>query len=322
MQNKDLNIIFLGTPAFAVPSLEILVKEKYNVTAVITAPDQPAGRGLKMTASAVKESALKNNIRVFQPSKLKDKEFLEKISSLKPDLMVVVAFRMMPQELWQLPRLGTFNLHASLLPQYRGAAPINHAIINGEKETGITTFFLQHEIDTGNILLSEKVNIDENMTAGELHDILMYKGAILVLQTVKEIQNGIARTIPQSDLAVKNTELKTAPKIFKEHCRIQWNKTTIEIHDLIRGLSPHPAALAVLESPSGEIFQVKVYKSLKDYSLVKEPGTILTDSKSFLKISSADGMVEVLEMQLPGKKKLPVKELLMGFTITSEWKAL
>lgn len=323
MTVKNLKIVFLGTPGIAVPSLEILLKNNYNVVGVVTAPDKPSGRGLQLASSAVKQIALQHRLKVFQPENLKDKIFLNEIKSLAPDLMVVVAFRMMPQELWQLPPMGTFNLHASLLPHYRGAAPINRAIMNGEKETGVTTFFLKHQVDTGNILFSEKVLIDENETAGELHDRLMITGAQLVLKTVNAIEKGMAKEIPQSTLITENEFLKTAPKIFKEDCRIDWNKTMAEIHNHIRGLSPYPAAFAQLISPEGEIISVKIYKSRTDFSLEKsKPGTVFTDSKTFLKISCADGWIKILEMQLPGKKKFPVEEVLRGFGITGEWKVV
>ncbi|MFI5220101.1 MAG: methionyl-tRNA formyltransferase [Bacteroidia bacterium] len=321
MTEKNFKIVFLGTPEFAVPSLEILLKNNYNVVGIVTAPDKPSGRGLQLTPSVVKKFALQHNLKIFQPENLKDPKFLNDIKSLTLGLMIVVAFRMMPLELWQMPRMGTFNLHASLLPQYRGAAPINRAIMNGEKETGVTTFFLKHQVDTGNILFREKVLIDENETAGELHDRLMITGAELVLKTVQAIEEGTAKEIPQSTLITENEFLKTAPKIFKEDCRIDWNKTMTAIHNHIRGLSPCPAAFTHLISPEGENVMVKIFKSRPDFSSEKtKAGTIITDSKTFLKIACGDGWIRILEMQLPGKKKLAVEEMLRGFAITNKWK--
>lgn len=323
MPAKNFKIIFFGTPEFAVPSLEILLKNSCNVVGVVTAPDKPSGRGLQLTPSAIKKFAVENSLKIFQPGNLKDKTFLNEIKSLEPDLMIVVAFRMMPDELWQLPRLGTFNLHASLLPHYRGAAPINRAIMNGEKETGVTTFFLKKQIDTGNILLQEKISIGENEPAGELYERLMINGAKLVLKTVQAIEAGVVKEIPQSGLITENEFLKTAPKIFKEDCRIDWSQSMAEIHNHIRGLNPYPVAYTHFVSTEGKNVIVKIYKSHPDFSLEKtNPGTISTDSKTFLKIACSNGWIKILEMQLPGKKKLAVEEVLRGFIITDEWKAL
>ena len=296
-----MKIIFLGTPDFAVPSLEILLKNNYEIAGVVTAPDQLSGRGLKMTQSAVKKFSIENNLRVFQPEKLKDDIFLKEIRSIQPDLQIVVAFRMMPKELWQLPRLGTFNLHSSLLPHYRGAAPINRAIMNGEKKSGVTTFFLKHEVDTGNILCREEVAINENETAGELHDQLKITGASLVLKTVKAIEQNNYLEISQSELIKPNEQLKTAPKIFKDDCKINWDQSIEKIHDHIRGLSPYPGAFTEIISPDKQIISVKIFKSEKEFaSKIILPGKIETDSKAFLKISGTDGFICFKELQIAG----------------------
>jgi methionyl-tRNA formyltransferase len=316
-----MKIIFLGTPEFAIPSLEILLKNNYQIAGVVTAPDQPSGRRLQLTQSAIKKFAVANNLRVFQPVKLKDDIFLNDIKNLNADLQIVVAFRMMPKELWQMPRLGTFNLHASLLPQYRGAAPINRAIMNGEKETGVTTFFLKHEVDTGNILFREKVSIDENETAGELHNKLKITGAELVLKTVKAIEENNYKEISQLELIKTGEQLKTAPKIFKEDCKISWNQNIEAIHDHIRGLTPYPGAFTEIISPDHQIYSCKIFKSEKEVSSFNTAfGKIETDSKTFLKIAGTNGFIKINELQVAGKKKLSVDELLRGFKITNDWK--
>jgi methionyl-tRNA formyltransferase len=316
-----MKIIFLGTPEFAVPSLEILLKNNYEIAGVITIPDQPSGRGLQMTQSAVKKFAIENNLPVFQPQKLKDDFFINEIKNLNPDLQIVVAFRMMPKELWQMPRLGTFNLHASLLPHYRGAAPINRAIMNGEKKTGVTTFFLKHEVDTGNILFQEEVAISENETAGELHDKLKITGASLVLKTVKAIEENNYNEISQAELIKTNEQLKTALKIFKEDCKINWNQPVEIIHNHIRGLSPYPGAFTEIISADEQIFSFKIYKSEKEiYSGNTVSGKIETDSKTFFKISGTNGYIKIKYLQLAGRKKLYVEEFLRGLKISNEWK--
>lgn len=316
MHSNKLKIIFLGTPKFAVPSLQILLENKYDIVGVITAPDQPSGRGLEVTSSEIKKYAVENHLKVFQPVNLKDKIFLNEIKSLNADLQIVVAFRMMPKELWSMPLLGTFNLHASLLPQYRGAAPINHAIMNGEIETGVTTFFLKQEIDTGDILFQEKISIGENETAGELHDRLMITGAQLVLKTVHSIEAHDYKEIPQFDLIHQIEALKVAPKIFKTDCKINWNQRIENIHNQIRGLSPYPGAFTELSTADNIINQIKIFRSEKDFSTSAiKPGIIETDGKSFLKISGTNGFIKILELQYPGKKRLPVIEFLRGFQI-------
>ncbi|MCL4815701.1 MAG: methionyl-tRNA formyltransferase [Flavobacteriales bacterium] len=311
--NKPMRIIFMGTPEFAVESLKKLIKNHCNIVAVVTAPDKPAGRGYKLTPSAVKKYAQEINLKILQPTHLKDLKFIDELKELEADLQIVVAFRMLPEVVWAMPPLGTFNLHASLLPQYRGAAPINWAIINGEKETGLTTFFLQHEIDTGKIILQQKVPILANETAGDLHDKLKIIGANLVLETVKQIESGKINPINQKNILL-NAELKIAPKIFKENCKINWTLSAEKINNLIRGLSPFPGAFTLLkENHSGTIVLLKIYKAV--FSLPPTPspvGKIETDNKSYLHIYSSLGYIQIEELQLEGKKRLSVKEFLKG----------
>lgn len=321
MNATPLRIVFMGTPDFAVASLNILVNNGFNIVGVVTSPDKPAGRGLQMHESAVKKYALQHNLKILQPVSLKDEHFLSELRSLNPNLQIVVAFRMLPEVVWNMPPLGTFNLHASLLPQYRGAAPINHAIINGEKETGVTTFFLKHEIDTGNIIKQRSTPIGENETAGELHDKLMNIGAELVLETVKAIENGNYTTRPQDSVTQK--ELKGAPKIFKDFCKIDWNKNTNTIHNFIRGLSPYPAAWTEFISPEGDTFITKVFITRPEtLSHNHTIGTIICDNKSFLKIACNNGYIHVSELQLAGKKRMKVADFLRGFNLNGAWKAL
>jgi len=318
---KDLRIIFMGTPDFAVASLDILVQNNYNIVAVITAPDKPAGRGQQLQQSAVKKYALEKGLTILQPEKLKSEDFINQLKELKADLQIVVAFRMLPEIVWNMPPIGTFNLHASLLPQYRGAAPINWAVINGEKESGVTTFFLQHEIDTGKIIFQEKVSIGENETAGELHDKLMILGANLVLSTVKAIEENKYDQIDQSKFYSSEIELKHAPKIFKEDCKVNWNKPTADIYNLIRGLSPYPTAFSDLISPNGQTYSFKIFKTQKENNVITKPvGAIDTDGKTYLKIATLDGYISVLDLQLAGKKRMSIPELLRGFSIDNTWK--
>lgn len=297
----------MGTPEFAVPSLEILVENKFNVVAVITAPDKPQGRGQKLTASPVKESALKHNIPVLQPINLKAPEFIEELKHYQANLQVVVAFRMLPEIVWAMPEFGTFNLHASLLPQYRGAAPINWAIMNGEKETGATTFFLKHEIDTGSIIFQEKEPIHETDTVGSLYERLMHKGAQLVLKTVKAIETGSYPSVPQ-DMSV---EIKHAPKIFKETSEINWAQSSKKIVDFIRGLSPYPAAWTVLNGKTFKIFRGEVSAD-DSRQLTVDRGQFRTDNKTHLDIKTSDGWVSILELQLEGKKRMALSEFFRG----------
>lgn len=307
---NDIKIVFMGTPDFAVESLRILVENNYNVVGIITSPDKPAGRGQKVMQSAVKKYAVENKLNVLQPTNLKSEDFINELKSLNANLQIVVAFRMLPEVVWSMPVLGTFNLHASLLPQYRGAAPINWAIINGEKETGVTTFFLQHKIDTGNIIAQEKVTIGENETAGELHDKLMEIGSQLVLKTVRDIENENVNPQPQNE----NQELKEAFKIFKPFCKINWAKSINEIHNHIRGLSPYPTAWTEFKNKeTDKIISCKVFKSRK----IKEKhnlsvGEIVT-SKTELKIAVNDGFISISELQLAGKKRMNIVALLNGF---------
>ncbi|WP_202925312.1 methionyl-tRNA formyltransferase [Mucilaginibacter sp. 14171R-50] len=302
-----MRIIFMGTPAFAVASLDALIQAGCNVVAVVTAPDKPAGRGQKVNQSAVKVYAEEKGIKVLQPEKLKNPEFLAELAALKADLQVVVAFRMLPEAVWNMPPKGTINLHASLLPQYRGAAPINWVIINGEKESGVTTFFLKHEIDTGDILFTEKVTLTGTETAGELHDRLMNKGAGLLVKTVKGIESGKYNEHPQEQLAA-GTELKHAPKIFKTDCLIDFTQPVERVYNLIRGLSPSPAAYTILND-----------KVLKIYNATYEPGEpgiaaggFVTDNKTRLKFAARDGFISVTDVQLEGKKRMGIEEFLRG----------
>jgi methionyl-tRNA formyltransferase len=307
----DLKIVFMGTPEFAVASLDALVKAGANIVGVITAPDKPAGRGMKLTGSAVKKYAVERGLQVLQPEKLKHPEFLQQLQSLQPDLQIVVAFRMLPELVWKLPPLGTVNVHGSLLPQYRGAAPINWAVINGEKETGVTTFRLKHEIDTGNILLQERIGIAEDETAGELHDRMKAMGADLLVKTVKGIADGTLSEIPQEKLAATgNAEpLKHAPKIFTETCKIDWSHPVSAIYNLIRGLSPYPGAFTLLDDKI-----MKIYKAEKISAQPSQAsGGYETDKKSYLRFAAADGYIDVKELQLEGKKKMKADEFLRGW---------
>lgn len=303
-----LRIIFMGTPDFAVASLDALLKAGCNVVAVVTAPDKPAGRGLKLTASAVKQYAVEKGLPVLQPEKLKSPEFVEALRSYKADLQIVVAFRMLPEIVWSMPPMGTLNLHGSLLPQYRGAAPIHWAVINGEKETGVTTFRLKHEIDTGDILLQKKFPIGDDETTGEVHDRMKLIGADLLVETVKGLESGQLKERPQS-LMTEEITLKHAPKIFTENCQINWNESAEKIHNLVRGLSPFPGALTTLD---GRI--LKIFRSAKELSAHHpEPGKMLTDGRTFLKFACADGFVHVLDLQLEGKKRMLTTDFLRGY---------
>lgn len=313
-------IIFYGTPEFAVPSLDILVQNHLPVVAVVTAPDKPAGRGQKILHSPVKEYALKNNLPVLQPTNMKDPAFLEDLERLSPELQIVVAFRMMPEKVWSLPALGTFNLHASLLPQYRGAAPINWAIINGEQESGITTFLLQKEIDTGRILFQEKVPITKTDTAGHLHDKLMDAGAKLVLKTVQAIVDKKINPLDQAGL-LKGTELKSAPKLNSVNTRIDIHQTAEQVYNHIRGLSPYPSAHAELFNPqSGVSFTIKIYNSEFENAVHdKHAGVLETDNKSYLKLYLRKGIVYIKELQLSGRNRVNVKDFLNGFKLNGDW---
>ena len=318
---KDIRIVFMGTPDFAVPSLNVLLKAGYKVVGVITAPDKPAGRGRKIKYSAVKEFALEKGLKVLQPINLKSPGFIGELVGLKPDLQVVVAFRMLPVAVWEIPALGTFNLHASLLPQYRGAAPINHAIINGEKETGVTTFFIDEKIDTGRIILQEKVKIEKGETAGSLHDKLMDIGGNLVLTTVDTVLKGGAKSVLQSDINLSSDEIKNAPKIFKGDCKIDWAKPCSEVDNFIRGLSPYPGAFSFMVSPTGKKSMFKVFNSKPIISSdIKLGAPLITDGKSFLKMQCADGYIQIDEIQFEGKKKMGIEDFLRGFSLDDSWR--
>lgn len=321
MKDKP-RIVFLGTPEFAVAPLDALQGAGYEIAAAVTSPDQPAGRGQRLQQSAVKKYALGKGLRILQPAKLRDPEFIRALREINADLFIVVAFRMLPEIVWTLPPLGTFNLHASLLPQYRGAAPINHAIINGEKETGLTTFFLKQEIDTGEIILQEKISIGPGETAGELHDRMKPAGAALVLKTVQMIEQGNVRTMSQSELAGADGVLKTAPKLFREDCRIVWDNRTETIYNKVRGLSPYPAAFTTLVSPAGEEHVIKIFRTTPSTpSRDMAPGQIVTDGRQALGITAQNGTLYLEELQQAGKRIMPVGEFLRGFRINSDWKA-
>jgi methionyl-tRNA formyltransferase len=308
MKYKDLRIIFMGTPEFAVASLSALVEAGCKIAGVITAPDKPAGRGMQLQQSAVKKFAIEKGLPVLQPEKLKNPSFLDELRSLKADLQIVVAFRMLPEVVWNMPPMGTVNVHGSLLPQYRGAAPINWAIINGEKVTGVTTFKLKHEIDTGDILLQDTLSIGENETAGELHDRMKEVGASILVRTVSGLAEGTIKEQPQearfSDLSL----IKHAPKIFTDTCRINWEKDGAAVHNLIRGLSPYPGAFTTLQGK-----MLKIYRAEKDETTGAVPGTVDTDGKTYFRFACGNGSIRVKEMQLEGKKRLGVEEFLRGY---------
>jgi methionyl-tRNA formyltransferase len=312
---EKLRIIFMGTPEFAVGILDTIIKNNYEVVGVITAADKPAGRGQKLKYSAVKEYALENNLTLLQPTNLKDESFLEELKSLNANLQIVVAFRMLPKVVWEMPALGTFNLHASLLPNYRGAAPINWAIINGETKTGVTTFFIDDKIDTGAMILSSETEISAAENAGQLHDRLMQLGSGTVIETLKLIENGNVTTIIQNDSA----EIKTAYKLNKENCKIDWSKSASEINDLIRGLSPYPAAWCFF-SDKNEEWNVKIYEAKIILEQHEYPiGTLLCTKKE-MKVAIADGYLQILSLQFPGKKKMNTHELLNGVVFSESAK--
>lgn len=314
MTKRDLRIVFMGTPDFAVETLKTLVENNYNVVGVVTSPDRPAGRGQKLQESAVKKYALEQGLNILQPVKFKQGTFIDDLNALNANLQIVVAFRMLPEVVWDMPEYGTFNLHASLLPQYRGAAPINWAIINGEKETGITTFFIEKEIDTGNVLFQEKIDITKEDNAGSLHDKLMFNGAKLVLKTVKAIEENNYTNTPQNKLYEDEKDLKHAPKIFKEDCKIDWNNKIEDIHNKIRGLSPYPCAWMSLKNEKGEETSMKVYGSEILNDKTNELG-LKTDGKTFLNIDTPNGTISLTDIQLAGKKRMKIEDFLRGNNI-------
>lgn len=316
---SDLRIIFFGSPEFAVASLDILAKNDYSIAAVVTAPDKPAGRGLEIKMPAVKEYAREKNLKILQPENLKSEEFVSQLRELNPDLAVVVAFRKIPKEVFSLPKYGTLNLHASLLPQYRGAAPINWAIINGEKESGVTTFFLKEEIDTGRIILRAKENIREEDTAGDLYQRLMKDGADLVLKTVRAIETGNYTPEEQSVYIVPNEKLKSAPKIFKDDCKIRWDKDVHVVYNFIRGLSPIPAAWTEIKN-GNKILSLKIFRTSKEITEHdSELASIHTDGKTFAKVAVKEGFINLIELQLAGRKRMETEEFLRGFSFDG-WK--
>lgn len=314
MDKKDLRIVYMGTPDFAVESLRRLVEGGYNIVGVITMPDKPMGRhGSVLQASPVKQYAVSQGLKVLQPEKLKDEAFVNELRALQADLQIVVAFRMLPEVVWNMPRLGTFNLHASLLPQYRGAAPINWAVINGDTETGITTFFLQHEIDTGAIIQQVRVPIADTDNVEVVHDKLMVLGGDLVIETVEAILAGTVKAIPQETLFQSDEDLRPAPKIFKETCRIDWLKGVKRVYDFIRGLSPYPAAWTEL-SVGDKVLELKIFAASKEFCTHQQTvGTVLTDHKSYIKVALEDGYLNILTLQLSGKKRMEVTDFLRGF---------
>ena len=315
MKKEDLRIVYMGTPDFAVESLRRLVEGGYNVVGVITMPDKPVGRHQDtLQASAVKQYAVAHGLPVLQPEKLKDPTFLEQLRTLRADLQIVVAFRMLPEVVWAMPPLGTFNLHASLLPQYRGAAPINWAVINGETETGVTTFFLRHEIDTGAVIRQVRVPIADTDNVGIVHDKLMEVGGQLVVDTVDRILAGDVHPVPQEEMPDCGA-LKAAPKIFKETCRIDWQgKTLKQLHDFVRGLSPYPAAWTEMQDASGKVYSLKIFASEKEAGTPKEPtGTILSDGRTYLKVAVDGGYLHLTELQIAGKKRMRTEDFLHGF---------
>jgi methionyl-tRNA formyltransferase len=316
-----MRIIFMGTPEFAVASLDAILNAGYNVVGVITAPDRPAGRGQELICSDVKKYALGKGLTILQPEKLKSPVFLEELKSLKADIQIVVAFRMLPELVWNMPRLGTINLHGSLLPQYRGAAPINRAIMNGEIETGVSTFLLQQQIDTGKIIFRESIKIGPEECAGDLHDRLMSVGATLIVKTIQAVESGHFPQQDQQEFLKPGEILHEAPKIFKDDCRINWNAGLDTIHNFIRGLSPYPAAHTELLSPEGKAYPLKIYKATKSLQVHEVSiGTLRTDGKTSLEIAVPCGYIHLQEVQLAGKRKMTVAEFLRGFSINSEWK--
>ena len=319
MENK-IKIAYFGTPEFAASQLEAILTANYEVAVVVTMPDKPAGRGRKLQYSEVKKTALEHGLPLLQPEKLKDPDFLEQLASFQANLFIVVAFRMLPAVVWQMPALGTFNLHASLLPQYRGAAPINFAIINGETETGLTTFFLNEEIDKGEIIMQERIGIRPDETAGELHDELMLLGNQVVIETIKKIQSGQLTTIVQENL-VEGQALKSAPKISKAFCNIDWSQDCQTVYNHIRGLSPYPGAHTRLVSDNGDTIDLKVYASKIERNRPDMPvGTISTDNKKTLKVALSDGFILLTHLQQAGKKAMPTEDFLRGTQLNGVWK--
>ena len=315
-----MRILFLGTPEFAIPTLALLIENDYDIAGVVTSVDKPAGRGRKLQFSAVKKFALENNLNLLHPTNLKDKDFLNELKSLNVDLAIVVAFRMMPEVLWSMPKFGTFNLHGSLLPQYRGAAPIQRAVMNGEKVTGVTTFFLKQEIDTGNIIFQEEIKIGPDETSGELHDRMKVIGAQLVLKTVKAIENNNIEVKNQSEFIKPGSELRKAPKIFSDDKILDFTNDVVSLCNQVRGLSPYPAAICEMKNRKEiDLDDVKIIRASYELAEVKTTGKIITDNKTYLKISASNGFLSILELRWPGKKSMRIDEFLRGFSFDEDW---
>lgn len=310
MKKEDLRIVFLGTPDFAVESLRRIHEGGYNIVGVVTMPDKPAGRGHKLLQSPVKQYAVEHNLKLMQPVNLKDSAFVNELRSLQANLFIVIAFRMLPEIVWSMPELGTFNLHASLLPKYRGAAPINWAVMNGDTETGVTTFFLKHEIDTGDILRQERIEIKSTDNVGDVHDKLMMLGADLTMDTIQHIIAGDLRPIPQDEL-LQGVEPTPAPKIFKETCRIDWQRNMIDIHNHVRGLSPYPAAWTEFENKNGELLSAKIFETKTSDKTATTPGKITIDGNRLF-IDCNDNQIEILSLQVAGKRRMPTADFLRG----------
>jgi methionyl-tRNA formyltransferase len=329
MNKKDFRIVFMGTPEFAVASLEKLKQDGYSIGAVVTAPDKPAGRGKKLQASAIKQFAEANGLKVLQPEKLKAQDFLDELTALQADLFVVVAFRMLPEVVWNMPPKGTINLHASLLPQYRGAAPINRAVMNGETETGLSTFFLTQEIDTGNVIAQIKLPIGLSDNAGDLHDRMMISGADLLSETVERIMNNNYESMSQTEEKDSENDLKRAPKIFREDCLINWHQSGLTIYNQIRGLSPYPTAFTEIHSKENEPYQLKIFSSTfepfetENEGILKPlpPGSIVIEDRKNMRIAAKDGWISVKEVQQSGRKRMFVGDYLRGMAICSDLKA-
>lgn len=311
--NKELRIVFMGTPEFAVATLDKLLTHGYHIVGVITAPDKPAGRGQKIQMSAVKEYALKKGLNILQPLNLKSDEFISSLRALKANLQIVVAFRMLPEIVWNMPELGTYNLHASLLPKYRGAAPINWCLINGDKQSGVTTFKLTHAIDTGSMLFQEPVTVTDDMNAGELHDLLMLTGSALMLKTVNAIRDAFNGGEQLQFIQQDDNEATHAPKIFKDTCRVNWSKSVKEVYNLIRGLSPYPAAYTEFKGNDGAVISMKLFKVKIVDDPCKPAGTLITDNRSYIRISCEGGVLDIEELQLQGKRRMHIKEFLNGY---------
>ncbi len=319
MSKQNLSIVFFGTPEFAVAQLDAIYKAGYKIAAVVTAVDKPSGRGKKLVPSAVKQYALTHGLSLMQPPNLKEPSFIERLAAIQADIFVVVAFRMLPKQVWTMPPLGTFNLHASMLPQYRGAAPINHAIMNGETETGLTTFYINEAIDEGHIILQKNLAIHPEDNAGSLHDRMMHEGALLVLSTLEHIQIGEISAAEQGKLLL-NTPLKPAPKLFRDDCRIDWKLPLPTIHNKIRGLSPYPGAFATFKGPNGEVYEVKILKGSFEVSKAGQlPFVVQSDNRRIIKVGHADGFFFIERLKFPGKKELDTAAFLNGFDFNGQW---